>query len=48
LQQIDMGASNLQKKIEAAQKEGQRVSANGLGGIGGDHADDFMRSYMRR
>lgn len=45
LQQIDTGAAQLQAKVQAAQKEGQRIG-NGFHADGDDHG--FMRSYMTR
>ena len=45
LQLIDSGASQLQEKITKAQKESQRVGANGWNGLGTDPADDFYRSF---
>lgn len=45
LQLIDSGASQLQEKIQKAQKESQRIGANGWNGLGTDPADDFYRSF---
>ncbi|KAH8723238.1 Nsp1-like C-terminal region-domain-containing protein [Phaeosphaeriaceae sp. PMI808] len=45
LQKIDSGASELQEKINKAQKESQRVGANGWNGLGTNPADDFYKSY---
>lgn len=45
LQLIDSGASQLQDKINKAQKESQRVGANGWNGLGTDPSEDFYRSY---
>ncbi|KAF2864836.1 Nsp1-like C-terminal region-domain-containing protein [Massariosphaeria phaeospora] len=45
LQLIDSGAAQLQDKINKAQKEGQRVGANGWNGLGTDPTDDFYRSF---
>jgi nuclear pore complex protein Nup62 len=53
LQVIDMGTSELQAKLDAAQKAGQSISARlGYGypntGTGNDSAsDDFYRSFMQ-
>ncbi|KAI4706591.1 hypothetical protein J4E89_008658 [Alternaria sp. Ai002NY15] len=44
LQLIDSGASQLQEKINKAQREGQRVGANGWNGLGSDPSADFMNS----
>ena len=46
LQQIDQGATQLQAKVAAAQKDTQRLGANGYHGMGADPADDFYRSWM--
>lgn len=54
LQVIDQGTTELQAKVQAAQKTGQTLSSRfGYGfsssGIGGTNAaDDFYRSYMGR
>lgn len=46
LQAIDSGATALQAKIAAAQKEGQRLGgANGWQELGSDPAEDFYRSF---
>jgi nuclear pore complex protein Nup62 len=45
LQLIDTGATQLREKINKAQKESQRVGANGWNGLGTDPADDFFRSF---
>ncbi|KAF2454614.1 Nsp1-like C-terminal region-domain-containing protein [Lineolata rhizophorae] len=45
LQKIDTGAANLQKKVAEAQKEGQRMGANGYNGVSHDQSEDFMRSF---
>ena len=45
LQLIDSGASQLQEKINKAQKESRAVGANGWNGLGTDPADDFYRSF---
>lgn len=45
LQIIDTGANQLQEKIKAAQKEGQRMGANGWQGLGSDPTEDFYRSF---
>lgn len=49
LQIIDQGAAELQAKVAAAQREGQRLGSRNRSLIGGgsDAADDFYRSYMR-
>jgi nuclear pore complex protein Nup62 len=44
LQLIDSGASQLREKIKAAQKDSQRVGANGWSGLGTDPTEDFYRS----
>lgn len=44
LQLIDSGASQLQEKIAKAQRETQRVGANGWNGLGSDPSADFMNS----
>lgn len=44
LQLIDSGASQLQEKIVKAQRETQRVGANGWNGLGSDPSADFMNS----
>ncbi|KAI9694994.1 MAG: FG-nucleoporin nsp1 [Bathelium mastoideum] len=46
LQQIDQGASQLQAKVAAAQKDSQRLGANGYHGVGANSSDDFYRSWM--
>ncbi|BCS29128.1 putative nucleoporin Nsp1 [Aspergillus puulaauensis] len=54
LQTIDVGTTELQDKVAAAQKAGQSVSARfghgySMSGVGnGSAADDFYRSYMGR
>ncbi|KAL4925563.1 putative nucleoporin Nsp1 [Aspergillus undulatus] len=54
LQTIDVGTSELQAKVAAAQKAGQSMSARfghgySMSGVGnGNAADDFYRSYMGR
>lgn len=50
LQDIDVGARELQEKVDAAKKEraGLGTSSNGWQGIGTDAADDFYKSYMGR
>jgi nuclear pore complex protein Nup62 len=51
LQWIDQNAELLQQKVTAAQKLGQGIGSNGLGGLGGqesDAADAFYRSLMSR
>ena len=53
LQVIDVGTSELQAKVNAAQKAGQSLSSRfgyGLGSssMGASAADDFYRSYMGR
>ncbi|KAL4781701.1 Nsp1-like C-terminal region-domain-containing protein [Aspergillus varians] len=54
LQTIDVGTSELQAKVAAAQKAGQAMSARfghgySMSGVGnGNVADDFYRSYMGR
>ncbi|KAF2471087.1 uncharacterized protein BDR25DRAFT_325363 [Lindgomyces ingoldianus] len=45
LQLIDSGASQLQDKIKATQKESHRVGANGWNGLGTDPTEDFYRSF---
>jgi len=45
LQLIDSGASQLQDKINKAQKESQRVGTNGWNGLGTDPTEDFYRSF---
>ncbi|KAF1922928.1 uncharacterized protein M421DRAFT_76800 [Didymella exigua CBS 183.55] len=45
LQLIDSGASQLQEKINKAQKESRAVGANGWNGLGTDPTDDFYRSF---
>lgn len=46
LQLIDQGASQLQEKINKAQKESHgRMGGNGWNGLGTDPADDFYRSF---
>lgn len=55
LQVIDQGTTELQDKVNAAQKVSQSLSSrfghgfssSGMGG-GGNAADDFYRSYMGR
>jgi nuclear pore complex protein Nup62 len=44
LQLIDSGASQLQDRINKAQRESQRVGANGWNGLGSDPSADFMNS----
>ena len=44
LQLIDSGASQLQDKINKAQKESRAVGASGWNGLGTDPAEDFYRS----
>ncbi|KAL4921080.1 Nsp1-like C-terminal region-domain-containing protein [Aspergillus aurantiobrunneus] len=54
LQTIDVGTTELQTKVAAAQKAGQAMSARfghglSMSGVGnGNAADDFYRSYMGR
>ncbi|KAL4937506.1 Nsp1-like C-terminal region-domain-containing protein [Aspergillus oleicola] len=54
LQTIDVGTTELQEKVAAAQKAGQSMSARfghgySMSGVGnGNAADDFYRSYMGR
>ncbi|KAL4952001.1 Nsp1-like C-terminal region-domain-containing protein [Aspergillus filifer] len=54
LQAIDVGTTELQAKVAAAQKAGQSMSARfghgySMSGVGnGNAADDFYRSYMGR
>ncbi|KAF2268335.1 hypothetical protein CC78DRAFT_530252 [Lojkania enalia] len=45
LQQIENGTSQLQAKINSAQKESQRVGASGWNGLGTDPTEDFYRSF---
>jgi nuclear pore complex protein Nup62 len=45
LQIIDTGANQLQEKIKAAQKEGQRMGTNGWQGLGSDPTEDFYRTF---
>lgn len=45
LQLIDSGASQLQEKINKAQKESRAVGANGWNGLGTDPTEDFYRSF---
>lgn len=45
LQLIDSGASQLQEKINKAQKETQRAGTNGWNGLGSDPTEDFYRSF---
>ncbi|KAF2182492.1 hypothetical protein K469DRAFT_510389, partial [Zopfia rhizophila CBS 207.26] len=45
LQLIDSGTIQLQEKIKAAQREGQRIGANGWNGLGTDPTEDFYRSF---
>lgn len=46
LQLIDSGASTLQQKVAAAQKEARSIGRNG--GLGNDEVDSFARSYLGR
>ncbi|KAI9720280.1 MAG: FG-nucleoporin nsp1 [Chrysothrix sp. TS-e1954] len=50
LQMIDQGTSELQSKLTATQKDGQRLSTKSRVGLGTSSAaaDDFYRSYMSR
>lgn len=48
LQWIDQNAELLQQKVTAAQKFGESIGTNGLGGQESDAADAFYRSYMGR
>lgn len=48
LQWIDQNAELLQQKVAAAQKLGQGLASNGIGGPESDAADHFLRSYMSR
>jgi len=46
LQLIDSGATSLQQKVAAAQKEVRNIGRNG--GLVGDEVDAFGRSYLGR
>lgn len=46
LQLIDQGASQLQSKVTAAQKEARAMGRNGA--LGNDEVDAFARSYLGR
>lgn len=46
LQMIDSGASTLQAKVSAAQKEVRSLGRSG--GLGSDEVDSFARSYLGR
>jgi len=46
LQQIDSGASQLQQKVTAAQREVRSLGRNGA--LGNDEVDSFARSYLGR
>lgn len=49
LQQIDVGAANLQMKVKEAQRLGQNMGPpNGLNGPSSEAAEGFYRSYMGR
>lgn len=45
LQLIDSGASQLQEKINKAQRESRSVGTNGWNGLGSDPTEDFYRSF---
>ena len=45
LQNIDLGAKELEKKIEKAQKDARPQGNGSWNGLGSDAADDFYRSY---
>jgi nuclear pore complex protein Nup62 len=50
LQNIDVGASQLQAKVDAAKKESKSLNAssNGWHGVGTDPAEDFYKSFIGR
>lgn len=50
LQKIDVGASEIQAKVDAAKKESKNLNAssNGWHGVGTDPAEDFYKSFMGR
>lgn len=48
LQKIDMGVTELKKRIAEAQRDSQRVHSRGLGGYGFDAAEEFGRTFRGR
>ncbi|KAF1973659.1 hypothetical protein BU23DRAFT_464003 [Bimuria novae-zelandiae CBS 107.79] len=46
LQNVDMGAKQLEAKIEKAQKDARPTGTNGWSGPGSDPTEDFYKSYM--
>jgi nuclear pore complex protein Nup62 len=45
LQLIDSATAQLNEQISKAQRETQRVGANGWNGLGSDPTDDFYKSF---
>ena len=45
LQSIDLGAKQLEQRIETAQKAGRPVGVGAWNGLGSDPTEDFYRSF---